>query len=88
MPVKKVWYKVDAPLLNKKIKDGIVHYLVKYSGYKNPSWQPYFNIGTDLISGYEMEQREKANRERQLRVLRRRIKREIVPAGKKRRSKW
>lgn len=76
MPVQRKWYRVDC-ILGKKWKDGIVHYHIKWLNYKKSSWEPHFHVGDDLIREFEHLEREKQNRARHLRWVRRNIKKEL-----------
>lgn len=76
MPVLKEWYEVDS-VLGRKIKCGIPHYLIKWKNYRTMSWEPYYNIGTDLISAFEDDRRDRQVKARFERWQKRAIKREL-----------
>lgn len=69
------WYQVDA-ILKKRIMDGVIQYLIKWTGYVKSSWEPFWNVGYDLIRDYEEQERAKQVNARRMRWERRRIKRE------------
>lgn len=95
MPIKRNWYKVEK-LLKKRNISGIPEYLVLYEFYKTPYWIPYYDITTDLIYEYEARVREEQKVKRDMRCLRRRIKKEMelpvfeeVPIrGRHPKAKW
>lgn len=76
MPVLREWFKVDA-ILGKKTKNGIIHYLIKWSGYKKKTWEPFFNVGSDLICDFEEQRRRRQQEARVKRFARREIKKEL-----------
>lgn len=75
MPVLKEWYEVEK-LLARKSKGGVLHYLVKWKNYRRSSWEPYYNIGQDLLRQFEADRYERQIAQRQRRYNTRCIKRE------------
>lgn len=75
MPVLKEWYEVEK-LLSRKSIAGVFHYLVKWKNYRRSSWEPYYNIGQDLLRQFEGERYERQVAQRQQRYNKRCFKME------------
>lgn len=88
MPVVREWFEVER-VLSRKSVDGIIHYKIKWLNYKNPSWEPFYNVGEDLIREFERERHEKQATQRQNRYINRCIKKEAdYWPSKSKKRKW